>query len=67
MFQYLDTVLRTSEEKFKINNKTDTSRQSWGRLIVHCVKTYGDLLQTAQLDQLAKDIEAIKEHIGMKA
>jgi hypothetical protein len=53
-------------EKFKVNNKQDERRLKWGRLIVNAVQAYGKLLETVQLDELMKEIEAIKEKVGLK-
>lgn len=66
LFSCLSTVLTLSLEKFKVNNKTDERRLKWGRLVVNAVGTYGKLLETVQLDQMMKEIEAIKEHVGME-
>jgi len=66
LFKSLDSVLRVSEEKFKVNNKKDETRLKWGRLIVNCISAYGKLLETVQLDEMMREIQEIKEHVGMK-
>ena len=66
MFAYLQKVLDVSDKKFSIDRgNRDATRLKWGRLIVQSVQTYGSLLETTELDELAKDIEAIKIHVGM--
>ena len=67
MFSCLSNVIVTSQEKFKIERgKSDRSRIKWGGLIVRAVQAYGKLLETVQLDELAKDIEEIKKEIRHK-
>ena len=62
----LDTVLRVSEQKFSYEKKADSSRLGWGRLIVHCVKTYSELLKNEELEQLRKEVDELKEIVGQK-
>lgn len=66
LFSYLKTVLRVSEKKFLREQKKDYSRLKWGRLLVQGVQAYGKLLETVQLDELMREIDAIKQHLGMK-
>jgi len=66
LFGYLDTVLRKSEEKFKKNHSAQDLQLKWGRLLVQAIVAYGKLLETVQLDNMMKDIELIKEKIGLK-
>jgi len=66
LFKDLEDSIRLSHEKLHTNRKTDQSRLGWGRLMNSLIMSYGNLLETVQLDELMKEIEAIKEHIGMK-
>lgn len=66
LFKRLKGVLDIAEEKFSINNKKDHTRMKWGRLMIQAINSYGKLLEATQLDELAKEIQGIKEHIGMK-
>lgn len=59
-------VLTTSVEKFKMETKKDCERRSWGRLVVQASQAYGKLLETVELDQIMREIEEIKKHVGMK-
>jgi len=65
LFKRLTTVLDVSQKKFEINNKPDHNRLKWGRLMVQAINTYGKLLETTQLDQLAEDVKKIKEKVGL--
>lgn len=66
LFSCLNSVLVVSQKKFKHNHARQELRLKWGRLIVQAVGTYGKLLETVQLDDMMEEIEAIKEHVGMK-
>jgi hypothetical protein len=66
LFSCLSTVLAVSMEKFKMETKKDCDRRAWGRLIVQGSQAYAKLLETVQLDELMKEIEAIKEKVGLK-
>jgi len=66
LFECLSEGLELSHEKLHTNRKTDQSRLAWGRLMKELINSYSNLLETTQLDDLMKEIEAIKEHIGMK-
>ena len=63
---YLDTVLKVSTEKFKYERKLDASRLGWGRLIVQCVKVYGELIKTEEMEALRHDVEELKELVNSK-
>lgn len=66
LFSVLTTVLVVSQEKFKMERgKSDRSRIKCGGLIVGAVQAYAKLLETAQSDQLAKDVELIKKKVGI--
>jgi len=62
----LDQVLSVSLKKFKYDHASNSDRQSWGRLIVQAVKTYGDLIDSETVEKLEADIEMIKEKIGIE-
>lgn len=66
LFTYLDKILRLSEEKFETDRKRQDLRLKWGRLMVQAIVAYGKLLETVQLDDLMKEIEQIKQHVGME-
>lgn len=67
LFRCLGIVLNVSEEKFKMDRGiTNKERQGWGRLMVSAVDSYGSLLKESELEEMAKDIELIKEKIGLK-
>ena len=65
LFQYLDDILSVSQKKFKADRKKDCSRLKWGGLMVRAIQAYGKLLETVQLDKLMKEIEEIKQHVGI--
>jgi len=66
LFPHLDNTLKVCEEKFNFDKKHDEQRLKWGRLRIQAIQAYGELLSTVQLEQLAKDVELIKEKIGLK-
>ena len=66
LFSYLNGILDVSQKKFSMNNKVDGERRSWARVSIQAINSYGKLLESAQLDQLMKEIEQIKKHIGLK-
>lgn len=49
-----------------MEKKADKDRQAWGRLMVSAIDSYGALLKEDELEELAKDVELIKEKLGMK-
>jgi hypothetical protein len=61
--RYLDTVLRVSEKKFSYNQKRDSQRIKWGRLIVNCVRAYAELIKNEELAQLRMDVDEIKAQL----
>lgn len=65
LFSCLNSVLVVSQKKFKMEQKKDYSRLKWGGLIVRAVQAYGKLLEVHELEQMAKDIEQIKEKVGL--
>ena len=65
LFSCLNSVLLVSQEKFKMETKKDCERRAWGRLLVQAVQAYGKVLETVQLDELMKEIEIIKEKVGI--
>lgn len=64
LFKHLMTVIKVSEEKFKMNNKTDASRLGWGRLLMNCCSAYGKILDNHELSQIQKDLDQIKERLA---
>ena len=66
LFKDLKDILEVSQKKFLINNKPDKERRAWARVSITAIQAYGKLLETHQLDQLAKDIEEIKKEIRQK-
>lgn len=59
LFSKLDTVLKVSEKKFKIEQKKDCTRLKWGRLLVQTVQAYGKLLETEELELRVEELEKI--------
>jgi hypothetical protein len=66
LFQHLNDILSVSQKKFKTENKKDYSRWKWGNLSIKAINAYGKLLDSHELESMARDIEAIKEKVGIK-
>ena len=66
LFEYLDDILTVAHKKYDMEEKNDDSRLKWGRLMVSAIDSYGTLLKTTELEAITRDIELIKEKIGLK-
>jgi len=65
LFSCLNSVLIVSQRKFKMEQKTDVSRLSWGRLMIQAISVYGKLLDNVELSNIQKDIDLIKEKLEL--
>ena len=69
LFLKMKDILTVSHEKFSVKTGrgyTNGNRMSWARVFITGFSAYGRLLETSQLDALAKDVELIKKELKIK-
>ena len=60
------TVITVSGKKFKTNNRENHERITWGKLLISACSAYGKILDNHELTQIQKDIDEIKEKLGLR-
>lgn len=67
LFCYLGDVIVLSHKKITAERgNSDNAKQSWSRVLISAVATYGTLLKDVELEQLKVEIEEIKTVLGDK-
>lgn len=52
LFSTLDDILRFADEKRRIPNLPDRTKQAWSRIAISAIATYGSLLKDVELDDV---------------
>jgi chitinase len=67
LFNKLSDVVELSHGKATAERgNSDSSKQSWARVMIQAIGTYGNLLRDVELEQLAADVEELKKVVGVK-
>jgi hypothetical protein len=61
LFIRLETVLSLAHKKLHSENVPDRVKQGWARITVSAIGTYGDLLESIELDQLNERLSRLEE------
>src|SRR5665647_1797679 len=61
LFAYLGHAIRLSNEKMSSKGNSDSAKQSWGRLMVSAIGTYGSLIKDAELEDIEERLTLIEE------
>jgi len=60
LFGQLDYAVGLAREKAEKEKASNDTRQRWLRILISAVETYGRLLETSQLDDLAERITKLE-------
>ena len=61
LFAYLGHCIRLSHEKMSSKGNSDSAKQSWGRLMVSAIATYGGLIKDAELEDIEERLVLLEE------
>lgn len=61
LFAYLGHCIRLSHEKMSSKGNSDAAKQSWGRLMVSAIGTYGSLIKDAELEDVEERLVLLEE------
>ena len=61
LFAYLGHVIRLSHEKMSSKRNSDSAKQSWGRLMVSAIGTYGSLIKDDELEDIEERLVLFEE------
>ena len=61
LFAYLGHAIRLSHEKMGSKGNSDSAKQSWGRLMVAAIGTYGSLIKDAELEGIEERLQLLEE------
>ena len=67
LFLKLSDIVGLSHGKVMAERgNSDSSKQSWARVLIQAIGTYGNLLRDVELEKLAADVEELKKVVGIK-
>ena len=67
LFTKLNDVITISHKKVTAERgNSDSLKQSWSRVLISAISTYGNLLKDSEIDALTMDVEEIKRELQMK-
>jgi hypothetical protein len=67
LFNKLNDVIGLSHGKVMAERgNSDSSKQSWARVMIQAIGEYGNLRRDVELEKLALDVEELKKVVGIK-
>ena len=63
LFGHLDYALVLSREKASKEKAKNTERMSWTRILIQAVASYGDLLDSVQMEQFEQRLTLLEESL----